>query len=263
VLTDITPLILTYNEAPNIARTLERLHWARDIVVVDSFSDDETLDIVRRHPQARVLQRKFDTFQAQWNHALDAGAIHTDWVLALDADHVLTEELVQEIAALRPDPDVTAYRVRFRYCVDGSPLRGSLYPPSTILWRRDAARFVQDGHTQRIHIESGRVEPLVRHALHDDRKSLQRWLRSQERYAEEEAQKLSRHALSELSWPDRVRRVPLVAAPLVGAHCLLLKGCMLDGRPGLKYAAQRVIAELMLSLKLLERARTGRDIDRR
>lgn len=41
----ITPLILTCNEAPNIGRTLERLTWARDIVVVDSFSNDETVEI--------------------------------------------------------------------------------------------------------------------------------------------------------------------------------------------------------------------------
>ena len=59
VLDQITPLILTYNEAPNIARTLAGLSWAKEIVVVDSFSDDETVEIARSFPQVRVVQTSF------------------------------------------------------------------------------------------------------------------------------------------------------------------------------------------------------------
>lgn len=57
----ITPLILTYNEAPNIGRTLERLSWAWHIVVLDSFSDDSTAEIVSGFPQTRIYRREFDT----------------------------------------------------------------------------------------------------------------------------------------------------------------------------------------------------------
>jgi glycosyltransferase involved in cell wall biosynthesis len=56
----ITPLVITYNEASNIARTLGRLTWARRIVVIDSGSTDETLDIIRSFPQAQVIHRNFD-----------------------------------------------------------------------------------------------------------------------------------------------------------------------------------------------------------
>jgi glycosyltransferase involved in cell wall biosynthesis len=252
VLDNITPLILTYNEAPNIARTLERLRWAKDIVVCDSFSTDDTLEIVRQFPHTRVIQRAFDRFDEQWNHALSVSGIATDWVLALDADYVLTPELVSELSSLRPAPEVVGYRARFRYCIDGVRLRGSLYPASVVLFRRDAARVVQDGHCYRVSLRGGREAALHGYVLHDDRKSLQRWLRSQERYAEDEARKLHQASLSELRWPDRVRKVPFLAAPLVGAHCLIGKGCLLDGKPGLKYTAQRVIAEMIISLKVLE-----------
>ena len=51
----ITPLILTYNEAPNIARAIGGLSWAREIVVVDSFSDDETIQIATSFPNVRVV----------------------------------------------------------------------------------------------------------------------------------------------------------------------------------------------------------------
>src|SRR5947209_15936281 len=102
MLEQITPIILTYDEAPNIGRALEQLSWARDVVVVDSFSNDETLAIVSRFPQAHVFQRKFDCLENQWNYALADTGIRTDWVLALDADYIATPTLLDEIRALDP-----------------------------------------------------------------------------------------------------------------------------------------------------------------
>src|ERR1700730_17884251 len=96
----ITPLILTYNEAPNIGRTLEQLRWAHDIVVVGSFSDDETLEIVAEFPRVRVYQRKFDTHEQQWNFGLKETGIKTEWVLALDADYTLSDELIAELRSI-------------------------------------------------------------------------------------------------------------------------------------------------------------------
>src|SRR6185295_10441829 len=94
----ITPLILTYNEAPNIARALQGLTWAREIVVVDSFSDDETVQIATSFPNVRVVQRAFDCHRNQWEFGLKETDISTAWVLALDADYLLSDELVAEIA---------------------------------------------------------------------------------------------------------------------------------------------------------------------
>src|SRR5689334_1363822 len=97
----ITPLILTFNEAPNIGRTLEKLSWAREILLIDSGSTDETLEITRSaHPRVRVVTRPFDTFAGQCNFGL--GQITTEWVLSMDADYVLTPELVAEIQTLMP-----------------------------------------------------------------------------------------------------------------------------------------------------------------
>src|SRR5438477_1836516 len=136
MLDQITPLILTYNEAPNIGRTLERLRWARDIVVVDSFSDDETLEIVSSFSQARVYQRAFDNFAAQWNFALKETGITSEWVLGLDADFVLTPELIDELRLLQPPQNTHGYRAPITYCVDGKALRCSLLPPLMVLYRR-------------------------------------------------------------------------------------------------------------------------------
>ncbi|NEQ83716.1 MAG: glycosyltransferase family 2 protein, partial [Moorea sp. SIO2I5] len=119
MLEEITPLILTYNEAPNIQRTLQQLTWANTIVVIDSYSTDETLEILDSIPQVQVFQRKFDSFAGQCNYGL--GKIPSEWVLSLDADYVLTDELISEIQTLPRSPDVNSYSVRFKYCIFGKP----------------------------------------------------------------------------------------------------------------------------------------------
>ena len=246
---EITPLVLTYNEAPNIQRTLSRLQWAKEIVVVDSFSTDETCDLVRKSPQARLIQRKFDNHTNQWNFGLDQ--VRTKWVLALDADYLLSDELVQELRAERAKPGEVAYFSGFRYCMFGRPLRWSLYPPRPVLFRRDSCRYVEGGHTQVLKVD-GPTAFLNGRIYHDDRKPLERWLREQDRYAIKEAGHLIATPSVQLNIPDRLRRRIIVAPALVFVYTLFAKGLIFEGWPGWSYALQRTYAELLLSLRLLE-----------
>jgi glycosyltransferase involved in cell wall biosynthesis len=247
----ITPLILTYNEAPNIGRTLEQLRWAREIVVVDGFSNDDTLEIVKEFPQARLYQREFDSHENQWSFGVSETGIKSEWVLALDADYILTRGLSDELRALNPPADVAGFRARFIYCIKGKQLKSGVYPPVTVLYRRDRAHYAQDGHTQRVVID-GRVENLQAAILHDDRKSLSRWLEAQSRYTKLEAKKLLSSALEDLSWTDRIRCWRIVAPAAMLVYCLIIRGGVLDGWAGFYYAFQRALAELMLSLYLID-----------
>jgi len=247
----ITPVILTLNEAPNIGRTLEQLRWARDIVVVDSLSDDETIEIAKGFPQVRVFQRQFDTHGAQWNFGLNETAISTEWVLALDSDFVLSPELVDEIASLKPSAKTAGYRANFTYCINGHPLRSGLLRAQVVLYRRSSAKYIQDGHTQRLVLD-GQVATLRSKILHDDRKPLSRWFQSQQRYMTLEAKKLLAAEGTELGRADRLRRLRVIAPLAVLFYCLIVRGGVLDGRAGFYYAFQRMFAELLLSLYLIE-----------
>jgi glycosyltransferase involved in cell wall biosynthesis len=249
MLDQITPLILTYNEAPNIARSLGALRWAQDIVVVDSFSDDNTVQIAKSFPHVRVFQRAFDCHRNQWEFGLKETSISTPWVLALDADYVLSDELVAEFDQLTPDAQTAGYRANFVYCIKGRKLRSGIYPPVTVLYRRESATYVQDGHTQRVAVE-GAIVDLHAPIFHDDRKSLKRWFSSQKRYTALEAQKLRATDPAELALADKLRRWRFIVPPVMLVYCLIVRGGILDGWAGFYYAFQRAMAEAMLSHRL-------------
>jgi glycosyltransferase involved in cell wall biosynthesis len=70
MLDQITPMLITYNEAANIRRSLDKLVWARRILVIDSGSEDETIEMARAYPQVDVIHHSFKDFASQCNFGL-------------------------------------------------------------------------------------------------------------------------------------------------------------------------------------------------
>jgi glycosyltransferase involved in cell wall biosynthesis len=251
-LDQVSVLILTYNEEANIGRQLAALTRFTDIVVLDSGSTDGTVSIVGQYPNARFATRPFDEHATQWNHGLNKCGIGRPWVLALDADYLVPSALVDEIAALQPADAESGYKVGFRYCIHGRPLSASLYPPHVVLFRRDRARYVQEGHTQRVVVD-GQIGALRARIDHDDRKPLARWLAAQRRYARLEADHLTSLPRSRLRPADRIRLTAVLGPLAVFLYTLIAKRCILDGWPGWLYVLQRTVAETMIAAELVDR----------
>jgi glycosyltransferase involved in cell wall biosynthesis len=254
VFDQITPLIVTLDEAPNIARTLDKLSWARRIVVIDSGSTDETLEMLRHYPQVEVIQHPFTDFASQCNFGLTQVA--SPWVLSLDADYELSDELVTELKSLTPPDNVSGYRVRFVYRIHGRALRGTLYPPRMVLYRKEKASYRSEGHGHRVAID-GDVLPLDRIIYHDDRKPLTHWFATQRLYAQREADYLLDGRRGPLTRTDKIRLMGWPAPIGVFFYALLVKGCLLDGWPGWYYVLQRVTAETLIALELIDRRLRG------
>jgi glycosyltransferase involved in cell wall biosynthesis len=251
----LTALVLTYNEQENIRRNLEALVWVPKVIIVDSFSNDQTLEIARSFPNVQVVQRVFDTYANQRNAGLDR--IDTEWALTLDADYVLTAELQEEIKKLQPESDLAVYWGEFDYCIFGRPLRASIYPPRVAIFRTKRARYVDEGHSEQLRVK-GKLAKLKGKIWHDDRKPLRRWFQSQDRYSEIEAMYLLGTKKEELNRADRIRKKWLVVAPMgMPIYLLLVRGLIFDGWNGWYYAFQRTVAEMMLSLRLLEHKLRG------
>jgi glycosyltransferase involved in cell wall biosynthesis len=247
---DITAMILTYNEEPNIARTLDAVAWLKDVLIVDSGSTDATLDIIARYPNARVVTRKFDSFAEQCNFGL--AQVRTPWVLSMDADYELTPEVTSEIQTIVPVDAISGYRAGFIYRMYGGPLRATLYPRRIVLYRPQCGRYRNEGHGHRV-VLVGEVRDLVGKIWHDDRKPFARWLASQQVYARREAEYLLTTPRVELRRTDRIRMMGWPAPILVFFYTLFWKRCILDGWPGWLYVLQRTLAEILIAVELVDR----------
>lgn len=123
-MTKISALIITLNEAKNIASVIENIDFADEIIVVDSFSDDHTVSIAESYPDVTVYQNKFIDFTTQRNFALSK-AKH-EWILFLDADERLTDALKNEISlTLKQENTADAYFFYRKFMFKGKPLQFS------------------------------------------------------------------------------------------------------------------------------------------
>jgi glycosyltransferase involved in cell wall biosynthesis len=258
MLDHITPVMLTYNEEQNVTQTLSRLAWAKDIVVVDSGSTDGTLEALSKFGNVRVFKRRFDTHARQWRYATEETQIATDWILRLDADYHVSDALATELSQLASDAPVSAYRVGFDYAVFSHKLLSSLYPPNTILLRKGCFSVRDKGHTE-IWDVHGPVATLRGRIIHDDRKPTGQWLAGQARYMRLELEALPLYNAGLARW---LRLRPPLMPIAVFVYCLFGKGLILNGRAGIFYALQRMVAEAVLSLMVLEeRLRAGLEIN--
>ena len=99
----LTAIIPTFNEEENIQRAIDSVDFADEILVIDSFSTDKTLEIVAKYPRIRLIQRVFDNFSNQKNFAIQQAKYN--WIFLLDADEEVTDNLKQELKnkIIKPD----------------------------------------------------------------------------------------------------------------------------------------------------------------
>lgn len=142
---DLTVVILTHNEAKHIERALTSVRrFAREVLVVDSGSTDGTVELATAQG-ARVLKHPFVNYARQFQWALDEGGIATRWVMRLDADEIIGDELVEEILRKLPGlgDDVAGIRLKRRHVFFGRWIRhGGRYPLVLLrIWRHGQGRI--------------------------------------------------------------------------------------------------------------------------
>jgi glycosyltransferase involved in cell wall biosynthesis len=134
----VAVVIPTLNVASFIKPTLESIRWADEIVIVDMFSDDGTKELVESYPNVRYFARK-DYIFANVNYGMEQA--NTDWVIRLDSDEVLGEELIKAIQDFleKPDPAIKTLRFRGVHRFFGFPAYEGVYNPK-FCWRKHMFR---------------------------------------------------------------------------------------------------------------------------
>lgn len=128
----LTALIITHNEEQNIRTVLENLSFADEIIVVDSFSSDQTFQIASSFENVHVIQHTFENFVSQRNFALSL-ASHS-WILFIDADERLTPELKKEIVlVINQENETVAYFMHRTFMFMNKRLRFSGWQTDKII----------------------------------------------------------------------------------------------------------------------------------
>ncbi len=245
----ITPVVLTFNEEPNIRRTLDSLRWANRVIVVDSGSRDGTSEIVHEYENASWYAHEFADHLSQWTYAIGETGIESEYVLALDADMQVTPALLKEIEQKFCVGQFDGGLISFAYGYFGRQLTGSLCPPQVRLFRRTRVRIDQPNHTQRFGVD-GNVYKFSSALIHDDQKPLESWVGAQLSYSRLNAKALANGRAPRLR--DRLRRLGIMP-PIMGLLAYLLAGGPLKGAAAARYAYERSIAEALLAIRMMDK----------
>lgn len=265
---DVSVLILTLNEEVNLPRCLAALTWCDDVVVLDSVSDDGTQQIAES-AGCRFIQREFDNYAAQRNFGLCEIKYQHSWVLMLDADEVVTPELIDEIDSTLADADteICLYRVRHRNFLFGRWIkRSGGYPTWSGRLIRIGKVRIERAINEEYHAD-GRVGYLESHICHYSfNKGFHHWFEKINRYSSMEAEIKHSLVAQHLRWTNiwnsdpvvRRRSLKQLAYLMPGRPFLIfvglyfIKGGLLEGVPGLTYCLLRAIYEFMIDCKTEE-----------
>lgn len=271
----ISVFLQTLNEEQNIDACLNCLGWSDDVVVLDSFSSDDTAEIAASYG-AKVYKRHYHGRADNQNWAIKNISFKYDWIMQCDADERVSEELRKEITSIvKTDRQNSAFRLARRDMFLGKWIKhSSQYPVYLVrLYRKDSIRWSRSANPI-AHIE-GEVGTLKNDLVHYPfSKGYFDWVRRHNNYSSFEAidniherattnisiknifeldSQKRRYALKRLS-------LDLPLRPIVKfLYIYLVRFGFLDGRPGLTYSILLCFYEYLIVLKIEEKKK---DIER-
>lgn len=142
VLNKISALLIVYNEREHLPKVIDSVGFADEIIVVDSYSDDGTVEYLQNDPRVKLIQHPFDNFAEQRNFALKQAKY--PWVLFIDADERIPSPLQEEIKkTVNSENPKAAYYFRRQFLFEGKPLRFSGYQTDKNhrLFQKDKAKY--------------------------------------------------------------------------------------------------------------------------
>ncbi len=266
----ISVYILTHNEEVDIADCIQSvMNLSNDIVVVDSYSSDRTVEIAKRYP-VRVIQHRFESHGKQRTWMLNHVPTKYSWVYILEADERMTPELYAECVEKAKKEQLTAYYAAERVMFMGTWIRRSTqYPRYQMrLFKKETVWFDDYGHTER-EVYQGKAGFLQETYPHYTcSKGLARWIEKHNRYSSDEAKEtLEQLENGEINWKklffgcsevERRRALKdlslrLPCRPLLRwIYMYFVLGGLRDGKAGFAWCTLQAFYEYLILLKVDE-----------
>lgn len=260
----ISAVILTYNEETILDQCLTALDFVDQIIVFDSFSTDNTLEIAKKH-KATIIQRPFDNYAAQRNAALQSVPDTCDWIVMVDADEIITKALKQEILKATTNTDaITMYRVRRKDMFQDKWIKQSSGYPTWFprVFKKGCVTVAREINEE--YNTTGKEGVLQEHLIHYPfNKGLTWWFDKHNRYSKMEAEKMLQEVKEPLQLTNLFSKDPIIKRKtqkrlsyhlpfrpqLIFFAFYIIKGGFLNGKAGYTFCKLRFIYETMIDLK--------------
>lgn len=269
----ISAVILTYNEENILQQCLRALDFVDEIIVFDSFSTDRTVEIAKEYG-ARVVQNTFDNYAKQRNLALKEVSVSSEWVLMVDADEIVSQELKEEIIHVTKleNNAVTLYYVRRKDFLDNKWIKNSSgYPTWFGRLFRAGEVWIEREINEEYHT-NGKIGYLKENLKHYPfNKGIHWWFEKHNRYSTMEAYALSYELEQKIRLKNLFSNNPTIRRrtlknliyrlpfrPIIIFWGLfIVRFGFLDGKAGYKFCKLRKTYEWMIDLKMDELKKTS------
>ena len=187
---NITALIITKNEEMHIERCINNIkNLVSDILIIDSFSNDNTIEIIKKL-NIKFVQNKFINHAKQFNFGLSQLSPNTEWVLKIDADEILSLSLIAEIKKKLPnlDKNINGIYIRRRLIFQNTLIKyGRLFPVRLLRLFRFQKGVCDNRWVDEKIIVEGKTEKFNEYIIDQNLKSLSEWIIKHDRYSSAEA----------------------------------------------------------------------------
>lgn len=241
----VTGIIICKNEEDNIEEAIKSILWCDEVIVVDSFSADKTVEIIKRHP-VKLFQNEWEGFAAQRKFILSK--VTTEWVFSIDADERCTKELESEIRQKISQKEVNGAGFlipRKSFFLNKWIRHGGWYPNYQLRLFRKSEADVSDRLVHESYTVNGLTGKLQNDLLHYTVTSLSEYV--------------SRiNAYSDLSAIEKMNKKKigffeiLILPRLAFLKQYIIKGNFLDGTEGLMVSKFHMITKLLNCMKIRE-----------
>lgn len=233
--------VITKNEERNIARCLDSVSWADELIVLDSGSTDKTVAIAKEHG-AKVTETDWPGWAVQKNRAIDAAT--NDWVLSLDADEWLPPDMEPRVREAMTNSAADSYTMKRKTFFLGKWIaHQGWYPDRQIrLFRKSATRFSEVPVHEKV-LETATTQDLDIDILHESYVDLAQYIQKNKAYSTAQAEQQKG---SSLPWLKLIAKPP---ARFVQTY--FLQAGFLDGWQGLLLSALRSWYDFTVQKKII------------
>ena len=245
MINEITIVIPTYNEEKNIFKTLDACRDFKKIIVIDSYSKDDTEKIANKFKNVSIIKYKFDNYVNKINFCI--GLVNSNYTLILDADYVLSKEVVDEIKSFDEFKKYNGFKFNIYFKILNKPLTIDIYPSKTLLFKTGLEKYTSEGHREVSNL-SGNLYKFKSPIYHEDKKDFKFWLKNQFNISDLESDFIINE--KNLDLKSIIRKIPLIPIIASTIYLILKFKVFKFGISGIIFLIQRILYEIILNISV-------------